>query len=191
MIFLSVFSSCKRKCSSYHDKQPAYHVTKYINKYVPGGYYIFLNQDSTKVDSMFLTAFDTIGQTSNELCTQYQNTSFILNSQYLSADKKVTISILNDGCCNTVFGGASATGDRSWALTAKANVDSFYASSGIVLPKIMFYELWNNPAYTLVEVTPYKSTGQGIIYFTPLAGIVKYVTNDGRDSFTLVKLFTP
>lgn len=195
LLFLGV-SSC-RHCSSIGNITIPYYMNEYFSVYYPGSYFIFLNQDSTKRDSIYVTNYDTSAIVDSRVrCLRWSQSVFTINSQYLSSDKMVNVKIsypLGSSSPFCSFSGMSVSEDRVWNFYAKANTDTFYINRNplTILNRIMFYKLWNNPQYTVVEVTPWYQNGQGTVYFAPQTGIVKYVTNDLKDSFTLVKFFTP
>lgn len=198
VISMLEIESCDNCTKSENVYMPLY-MNEYFSVYKPDSYFIFLNQDSTKRDSMYITNYDsTVFSPKSPNCLRQVNLSYKLHSQYLTANQQIAITI------QTIVGGLyydfianSTSNDRTWNMFSKQNVDTFYSPWGPVpligppIARISSYDLWNNPLYNLAEVTPYYHSGQGVVYFAPQKGIVKYVTNDLKDSFTLVKFFTP
>jgi len=190
-IVLLVFSSCSH-CPNGTTTidYPAY-MHKYFHVFMPGCYFLYLNQDSTKHDSIYITDYY-LGhfKADYKYCRETPQSQFTLHSEYLSSVKETDI-IYEAGVvdCQAEFGGSSSS-FPAFNITTKKCFDTLYNFS-IPLLNIDTLMLWKDTTQIIEDVWLYKYSEQGAIYFAPDIGIAQYITNNSSDTFTVTKVFFP
>jgi len=182
--FFSV-TGCK-ECKGpleYHPLLPQ--MEKYFGVYKPGNYWIYYNQDSTKVDSVYVSDYSEGKVKDNNDCVEFDLVSFKLHSEYLSTQAPIKDGILyvtyssDYKCCVSEV--SIISGEVGIFLEAQENVDTLIG--GVV---IQSFQLWDSPEQTYYEVINYHA----FVYFAPNVGIVQYISNiDNRDTFSLATNF--
>src|SRR5690606_7961908 len=89
--FISV-SACQKKvtCAGVqHVNEQVYLMEKFFSNYEQGTVWIYLNRDSTKYDSIYLSNFQTYNAGENKNCLTGDLTEFEMNSNYLASGQVV------------------------------------------------------------------------------------------------------
>ncbi len=179
---------CPRKVPSY-PLLPQ--MERYFGNYKLDNYWIYLNQDSTKRDSIFVSNYYYSKDKNSILCIELEYKSFMLESQYLSAEKKLDVEYYADkGCCVNEFDITSKAIDFALFIEGKKEVDSLAIPGGVTalsINRAYNFTLPYNPQLVLPEVTIVHRPNAGRVVFAPDIGIVQYITNYYQDTFTLVK----
>ena len=191
---LFLFVGCHDKIC-HQKKMPFYPLLpimeKYFGNYKPDNYWIYLNQDSTKRDSIFVSNFEYERMKEPvTLCLELESKIFNLESSYLSAEKKLDVAYTPKGsCCINSFNITSKAIDFAVYIEGREAVDSLMIPagvSGLSINRVYNYILKHNAQLPLSEVTIVHRP-KGEVVFAPNLGIVQYLTNYYQDTFTLVK----
>ncbi len=179
---------CPRKVPSY-PLLPQ--MERYFGNYKPDNYWIYLNQDSTKRDSVFVSNYYYTKSKNLLLCIELESKEFTLVSQYLSAQKNLDVRYLpHNGYSINNFEITSKAIDFAIFIEGKKEVDSLAIPGGVTglsINRAYNFTLPYNPQLVLPEVTIVHRPNAGRVVFAPDVGIVQYITNYYQDTFTLVK----
>lgn len=182
------FSSCYKRCKNVQHIERAYLMTKYFGNYIPGAWWVYLNRDSTKRDSIWVDNFKTTTVTDEDNCLSADEVSFDMHNQYLEPTQKlrVTIGFNGNDLITNVYESYDANGNGYTRLQVRNDSSSFY-SGNIVFSILNNYPLWyGNPDYILPEVVK-----AGTLVFAPDFGLVQYVPLTTTDTFSLIKFHLP
>lgn len=179
LIFFSWFLSGCGKCKdlTYCGYLPE--MDSYFGMYVPGNWWVYYNQDSTKKDSVYVTDFEErIDEDNKDLCVQFPTRSFTLNTKYLfDTSLGLTGFYSNSGnCCHNQF--IISTSGKAFGVSMEC-IDTLPKGNNEI-----FYDSFE------VDMTTY----QNVIFFDGLnakpffaqgIGIVKFINLS--DTFALIK----
>lgn len=188
-LILTVFSSCG-DCDDPEFIDYQEYIENYFEVYKQGSYFLYLNRDGTKSDSIYISEYGEGTRIDKVLCVETPYRVFTLNSDYLSLGKKI--------CCNYENGSFNATSscalayDRDWNIYGINNQDTLIIDiiNNPAPGKIDSFQAWPDTGQTIFDVWVYDS-GQGAIYFAPNIGIVQYITPNNTDTFTITKVYIP
>jgi len=185
------FSSCYRKCKEVRHIERAYIMERYFRNYIPGAWWVYLNRDSTKRDSIWVDNFKTktITDDIND-CLSADEVSFDFHSMYyyfLFKPKKFIIGYNGSDVSQSQLYYEDSTGKQYPGFYATQNKPNFYEIGGIDYPVIQNYQLWsNNSNYIFPEVSVI-----GRIVVAPDFGIIQYAPTNSSDTFSLIKFHLP
>jgi len=182
------FSSCYRKCKEVRHIERAYIMERYFRNYIPGAWWVYLNRDSTKRDSIWVDNFKTKTITDEDNCLSANEVSFDMHNQFLEPTQKlkVTIGFNGSDLITNSYETYDGDGKPYTFLNARNDSSSFYLGDSI-FPIINNYSLWyGNPDYILPEVVK-----AGTLVFAPDFGLVQYVPLNSSDTFSLIKFHLP
>ena len=175
---------------------------KIFDVYRPGCYFLYVNQDSTKYDSLYISDYESgVAQDHLETCLSADWRRFYLNSTYLSESRAVYVTyerfIGHDYAKFTARPAdaknyISDVGVYFYCIDDKKNLFKNDQAS-IPYEKIMYYPLWNNPPVILEDVVISRGSigGRGDIYFSAYLGIAQFITHDLKDTFKIYKNYVP
>lgn len=179
------FTSCHR-CQNLTRVEQAPIIKKYFGNYKPGAYWIYLNRDSTKRDSVWISDYTlSLHKDNLDQCLEMEESQFKVNAVYLLQGASCDGSIGPNGLGfeHTV---ANICGYRFMAMRGDS---SFRTAPGLSpSPIVRNYSLWSNTpgAVNIPEgIRLYE------FFLVPDTGIVQFVAYDGLDTFSLVKFYKP
>jgi len=191
IVLLSNYS-CNKRCKDYQHVELANITKEYFGNYKPGAYWIYLNRDSTKRDSVWLDNFNKyVHEPRIEPCISTDEITFDLHSKYVHSEVLNTNIGANTNAdpYRNLFIMTYLSQMGFVALSMTDNSDSFYNSFG-TFPVLYNYPLWNNePNQILPKVSKVND-----LVFAPNLGIVQYVSHFGNsinDTFSLIKIHIP
>lgn len=158
-----LYFGCGKECKTItHIEYPIY-IHKILDVYRPGCYFIYLNQDSTKYDSIYISDYRS-GVDSDRFkdCLSTNGREFIMHSSYLSTGGMVYCSYYGLESGNARFDGHSlnqnSPQDRDWIIICDNNGSNLRYTNGQELTQVPYYMLWNNPDYILESVSISKES---------------------------------
>ncbi|MEO6833555.1 MAG: hypothetical protein ABI378_13230 [Chitinophagaceae bacterium] len=159
----------------------------YFGNYKPGSWWVYLNRDSTKKDSVYIDNFEVKRVSNGDDCTAADETTFDLHSHYLNSGNILHTTFgYNGGDISTNI--VEMIGQNNILvgyISAKSNVDTFYSGHGtlIYVYKLKNYLLWpRDSTYTFPEVTKW-----GRYVIAPDFGIILFNPINSTDTFSLSK----
>jgi hypothetical protein len=175
--------SCK-KCKEMKHVDRAYLMTKYFDNYKPGAYWIYLNRDSTKKDSMWVDNYKTeyTGE-AQFYCVFGDNVGFDLHNSFLENTHKLHVNIWfsSEDLLTTTFEAFNSNDELYTCFRAKNEGTSFYFNGD--LPTFFSYNIWpSNTTYTFYEVVQDRN-----LLFAPGIGLIQYIPVNSTDTFSLTK----
>lgn len=182
------FTSCYRKCKNVQHIERARLMTKYFRNYVHGAWWVYLNRDSTKRDSIWVDNFKTTTITDKDNCLSADEVSFDMHHQYLEPTQKLVVTIGFNGSdlITNSYESYDSNGNPYTFLNVRNDSSSFYLGDS-VFPILYNYPLWlGNPDYILPEAVK-----AGTLVFAPDFGLVQYVPLNTSDTFSLIKFHLP
>jgi len=186
-LILCDVSGCK-KCKDIEFIQLHPTMERYFSTYKTGTYWIYFNQDSSKLDSVYITNFvSTTGGSVNVKCIEWEERTFELNSNFLTPSLKLTVEYRhNDDRILTLLNATSL--GRSWGIEAKTDADTLLPiAQGPSVWREQLFQLWDNPQLTIPEVTRYRVPNYDDFIFAPDFGIIQFNSADNIDTFRLVR----
>src|SRR5690606_30168763 len=102
---------------------------EYFGNYKPGAYWIYLNRDSTKRDSIWVDNFEAERELDNISCITSNETFFDMHCTYLDTTKKLRVYLGFNGSdlrVNTITM-ENGGGDTYRGLYTNNTVDTFYS----------------------------------------------------------------
>jgi len=186
-IMLSIFLvSCKPCPHGIEETYFPVYMDKYFSVYKPGSYFIYLNQDASKKDSIFISSFSNNVITDKVHCIEIKDRHFDLNTEYLSSENLINITYRaeENGNGDAYFIGLSS--DINWSVRGLKNIDSLIINNPPT-GKIEQYQLWGDTGQVIEDVWVFNN----VIFFAPDIGIAQFITNNNTDTFTITKVFIP
>lgn len=165
-------------------------MNEYFGNYKLGAYWIYLNRDSTKRDSVWVDNFKNEIEKDNISCITSNETFFDMHCTYLDTTMKLSVKLGFNGDdinVNTITM-ENKGGDVYGGLYSNSTVDTFYSigTPGQV-QQLYNYQLWeNNPNTTFPVVTRW-----GRFIIASNLCIVQYIPLNTEDTFSLIKHFIP
>lgn len=181
------FSSCYKKCKNVNHIERAYLMTKYFGNYVPGAWWVYLNRDSTKRDSIWVDNFKTTTITDEDNCLSADELTFDFHSSYYYLyfkPKKNIIGFNGNDLLQNQFYSVDSIGIEHPGFYAKNEKNNFYQIGGIDHPVMQNYQLWSNYVFPEVSII-------GRIVVAPDFGIIQYAPTNSSDTFSLIKFHLP
>ncbi len=181
VVIALVNPSCDKKCKevTYNGYLPE--MNKYFGMYVPDNWWKYKNQDSTKIDSIYISDFveNPLGILITS-CTEFPMQNFTLNSNYLfnSLPPITGYYHSSETCCLNFYG----LGNNQIGFQAQMNENtdshpvSIVPPSEELIPEIV---LNGNTFYNVL----YFEHGEAKVFFAPNVGLVRYITN--QDTFSI------
>jgi hypothetical protein len=202
LISMLLMTSCERcNPNEYYSIDYSALTKRYFSCYKPGSYFIYLNQDSSKRDSFYITSYrDTTFKNIIQCFNYPQKSYYIISTYFWQSRSEPFFSVSEDKVGRShnddIYGGLTDNYDptsRAFYLevlpgASEFTIDQSPESIGAKVQKIESYKLWNN---ILPEVTLYTDSRYGDIYFAPNIGIAEFITNDKRDTFKIIKYYIP
>lgn len=187
MVLLCFLSACKKECKTYTYVPTAPAALNYFGNYKPGNYWIYLNRDSTKRDSVWVDNYKVERTGDGQFsCTEGNVISFDLHSNYLDSTKIIPTQIRRNGqdMYTTITQLYLVSYYGYYSLNAKFNSDVFYL--GVNKPPFVNnYTLWNYSSATYDSVVGEDRN----ILIAPQVGIIQYVPVGTADTFSLIRFF--
>ncbi len=189
--FLMIVNYSCNKCKNPTYVPRAKLMEEYFGNYKPGAYWIYLNRDSTKRDSIWVDNFEVQKETDNtEECIYAYETFFDMHCTYLDATKKLRVYIGFNGSdikVNTIEM-KTTLGGIYGSIYAQDGIDSFFTIGGFgQVHKLINYRLWDNNSNTNIPI----ATRWGRFIIAPHLCIVQYIPVNSQDTFSLVEHYTP
>lgn len=178
---IGFLSGCDRcKDLSYCHYLPE--IDKYFGMYVPGNWWVYYNQDSTKIDSIYVINFEeTIQKDFLEECSEFPQREFELFSNYISTTAEPVKGLyLVNANCSTNYLSFKTLG---WFLGVSMNSDIDdhpISQDEVILDSIII----NGIVYQEVIYFPGSNAN---LYLGANKGIIAYINNS--DTFSLIKYF--
>lgn len=174
------------KCKEYTHIGFAKITTEYFGGFKPGAYWIYLNRDSTKKDSIWLDNYNNWTVKDRlETCIETDEISFDIHCEFLHY-KTSPVSISTN-----TFGDAETNQFTTDFIAFNMRDDSMSFYNGFGKYPILFnYHLWYNVPN---QIFP-KVISVNHIVFAPDIGIIQYVSSFGNtlgDTFSLTKYYIP
>lgn len=179
----ATFVSCN-KCKNPDFKEQAPLIDEYFGNYKPGAYWIFLNRDSTKRDSMWVDQYKISDISERQFsCVSGRETEFIVHSSYLALNEATEVLISMGG---RDFDVTYIYGDF---ISLEATKDSKeFSMPGYEIPVLDSFKLWQQDSINYYQVINYGSTRK----IAPHIGIIQYVSyKNSNDTFSLIKYSMP
>lgn len=186
---LSAIYSCNREdCKTPQHVERAKLMTEYFGNYKPGAYWIYLNRDSTKRDSIWISDIETYQVKNQYDCEEAEALSFIFHNQYLflSKESKVTLGFNGNDIRTNVFYHTDSNGKTYRGFSSKDGVNNFYGGNTI-FPIVDSYEVWENNQNSSFN----KVTLIGKLIIASEIGIIQYVSFTSNDTFSIIKYEIP
>ena len=154
----------------------------YFDMYKEGAYWIYYNQDSSKVDSVYIINFENrYHKNTKEPCIEWNDITFNLENEYLNHGN-VKVSIGNLGNCE--IGSAHFLFSEGGGIVYKFRKgDTALTCPNVECNVMQPFQLRGDPKYTFYEVTVYDS----MYWFAPEFGLIQYVSYNKLDTFYLNK----
>ena len=179
---LFITTACEKECKTYTQYETAPVILEYFGNYKPGNYWIYENQDGTKIDSMWVSDYVEKNGGDELKCFQYPVREFVLNSIYLSNKNTINIKMsnLSERNFETSFIGTDTNGvDKRLIYATGIGNDSIelhtikkdYVIKSLIIKKAAIFN--NSPFYI----------------FGSKIGIVTYPSQNKLDTFYLTKYF--
>ncbi len=182
---LFLYGSCK-KCKDMQHVERSYLMTKYFGNYKPGAYWIYLNRDSTKTDSIWVDNFQTnIVEGAQYSCLSGEEVRFDLHSIFLENTHTLQVRIGFEGqdFSRSVFEVRKTAGSYYTYFYTETKDTSFYYKS-VELLKFSSFNIWpHDSASTFFEV--FQSNN---LLFAPGVGLIQYFPTNSIDTFSLTKI---
>jgi len=178
--FIYVFSGCY-KCKNIDYCPPPDSAVTYFGAYAEGAYWIYYNQDSTKIDSVYITDYEMKREGESTVkCISWDAKTFLLNSDFI-IDNSIEVKISNGGYCernHAIFTFTLPINYRICIATENENVLQDGCGTTHEIKLLEKYQLKNN---TIIyeNVIQYDDR----YWFAEEIGLIKYITHDNFDTF--------
>jgi len=185
-VLLSSYSCKKCKNPTYVPRAKI--VTECFGNYKPDAYWIYLNKDSTKRDSMWVDNFRTIPARSKQFDCTYSDDKilFDLHYSYLDNKEKLAFNLRYNGhdlYTNIIEADNNYSVESFFSILARDDSASFYRNrEEKAYPVLYGYQIninGSNHVLDKVFIVPNKAI------LAPYYGMLQYYTNN--DTFTLIK----
>jgi len=177
------------------------YIHKIFNVYRPGSYFLYVNQDSTKYDSIYISNYNSYIEYEKEVsCRNSETREFFIISSFFSEGRPLKASYFIDlNNSYSIFALKSITNngnsDVNIAVYGKDNQNYLFKPIPTEVPyeKYDNYILWKNPNIILDDVSIVRKAlgNKGDVYFSAYLGIAKFITYDFKDTFKLYKNYVP
>lgn len=189
LFFISTCSSCYEcKKIKYCPLPPM--GEKYFHAYKENSYWIYYNTDTTKVDSVYLFEYQFRRMTDNtEECYEWDDATFILESNYLS-DEKIEGIYGNNGHCEKSNFFLNNLPNKNDPISLDSESNSNFFSSGDLssqIEQIDTFRLRMDFNFIYLEVINYNDR----YWFAPEVGLIQYISYDDQDTFYIHKYQKP
>lgn len=181
VVLLCFLGACKKECKTYTYVPMAKLMQEYFGNYKPGNYWIYLNQDSTKRDSMWVSSYTTARGGDKMFCIEWEEIYFNLHTQYLHTSEPLSVILKNDGLGMeaNLFQINDAQSQSYTSLMAHSDSATFFMGY-TPIPFTANFQL--SPTAVYPQVVQW-----GTITYAPAIGIIQYVPVGTADTFSLVK----
>ena len=178
------FSAC-HQCQNFTRVEQAPIIKKYFGNYKPGAYWIYLNRDSTKRDSVWISDYTSSPHRDRlEQCMEMEENIFKVNAVHLSRGVSSRGSIGPNGS-SFDYTIASICG---YGFMARQKDNSFRIGSSYSPGAIIKnYPLWPGNSNEIIA----EGIQVNDVFLAPDIGIVQFVAYYGPDTFSLVKFHKP
>lgn len=181
-------NSCK-KCKNPEHVPRAKLMEEYFGNYKPGAYWIYLNRDSTKRDSVWVDNYKTRQIRDMQFnCRYAEEISFDIHNQYMwtSDTQRVALGFNGNDLNTNVFIILDSLDRGSPGFYASDGTANFYHGS-VHFPVVYNYSLWSTtPSFVIPQVSVINR-----LVITPDLGIIQYLGFNLTDTFSLVKYHLP
>ncbi len=176
---IGFLSGCDRcKDLSYCHYLPE--MDKYFGMYVPGNWWVYYNQDSTKIDSIYVNNFEeTIQKDFLEECIEFPRREFELFSDYISTTAG-PLKVFYTIPLNCSINNFSSPGLGLYVTMNSDTDDHPNGEDEVFLDSIII----NGIVYQEVIYFPGSNAN---LYLGANKGIIAYINNS--DTFSLIKYF--
>lgn len=163
-------------------------MVKYFDMYNPSAYWIYLNRDSSKKDSIWLDHYQ-IKHTGDAQvsCLEGENIQYDLHNTFIEGTNNLHIYIRFNG--QDFRTSTFEAFDSNWTLytrfRAKENDSLFYFNNTEIHP-LSSYNIWPQDTTTIF----FDVFQIGNLFFAPEIGLIQYVPTNSSDTFSLIK-FVP
>ncbi len=181
LIALTV-ASCN-KCKNPEHVPRAKLMDEYFGSYKPGAYWIYLNKDSTKRDSLWVDDYNVRTLTDEHPnCLSMEFETYTLNSSYLEPSTKLNIELgsYSPDLKSTTFYTAYDANGNGYTTFYSSNDSAKFYYNDIAFDTLHNYKLWENQSLPVV-------TKIGTLIFAPNLGLVQYMPLHLQDTFSLIK----
>ena len=184
ILFISslFFSSCREKCKDGDELTTGYssQMESYFGMYKPGNWWVYKNQDSTKIDSVFITDYSERIERDKKACIAWPIREFKLHSQFLVVGMPILNGIYWGHRANTIaFGEISANFD--------IDNDTYPQIGNSTIPEVFYDSIFVNLIkYNNVVLyqMPISGGADTIKYFLARnVGMIKF--SNSSDTFSL------
>ena len=179
------FNACRKECKTYTYVPTSPAALNYFGNYKPGSYWIYLNRDSTKRDSIWVGNFKVDRTGDGQFsCTEGSVISFDLHSEYLDSFKIIPTKIDRNGqdMYTTLVSIYLTSSFGYYGLDARFDSEVFYLGPNKP-PFVNNYSIWRNSSTTYDSVV---GEGRNIL-LAPRIGIIQYRPLFSEDTFSLLK----
>ena len=180
------FNACRKECKTYTYVPMTRLMQEYfVDNYKPGNYWIYLNRDSTKRDSMWVDGYKTARGGDKMFCIEWDETYFTIHTQYLHASEPLYIALKNDGLGMeaNLFQIKDVKSQAYTNLMAHADSATFFMG---YTPISFTADFQLNPTAVYPQVVQW-----GTIVYAPNIGIIQYTPVGTEDTFSLIKFHKP
>lgn len=176
------------KCKDIQHVERTKLMEAYFGNYKPGAYWIYLNRDSTKRDSIWIDDYKTQKKIDKlDQCLEADEYFFYLHNKYLGLSEVWGIGIRKNDFYTNIFEASPST-NYNLIIRFLANDDlhDFYYGSN-TYPETVNYFLWQNNTTTILP----RAVKIDNLVFSPNIGLVQYMPDNSTDTFSLIKYYVP
>lgn len=180
VVLFCFLGACKKECKTFTYVPMAPLMQEYFGNYKPGNYWVYLNRDSTKRDSMWVDSFE-IRRSINPpvTCNEADVHVFYLNNNYLNPRRLLCALGTNPEDRVSFFELSDEENKPYTALSAQGTSDSFY-----MIPFIQNFQLQVGSTTIFPKVAKW-----GTIVYAPNIGIIQYTPVGTKDTFSLERFY--
>ena len=182
-------NGCSNCNNTYDDLDFSPYMHQYFGVFEEGNYFIYLNQDGTKRDSIYISDFSEEVSTNRSDCTHDSVRKGLINSEYLSNGNirfyygtsidyaEIQLIDWNESGSLSIF---FDTYLDTTVLQAHGNVEPEYFDSLLI---------WESPSQIDYEVWRFPDSVKGDLYFAKDKGLVQFTVPSTQDTFKLTNYF--
>jgi len=182
---------CNDCRNSYENLDFPPYMHQYFGVFEKANYFIYINQDSTKTDSIYISDYLERMIANNFNCTRDPMRRGFINSQYLSNGDRVQFSYYVGlyGMAEIQLIDWSESGSLSIfspdnldtnVLAARKNVEPEYFETLLI---------WETPPQIEYDVWRFPDSSEGDLYFAKNKGLVQFTVPISQDTFKLTDYY--
>lgn len=192
-ILITSYSCNKERCNNPTFVPRAKLMGEYFGNYKLGAYWIYLNRDSTKRDSVWVDNIEIAKGMNQYDCEYATGYGFDIHTEYIFIYEKMKKLTLGYNAGDLYTNVLYMNEDR-WLCCAREDSNSFYlpevnlnTGKRVIFPFVANYQLWQNSFSSILDTVSIIDR----IVVAPSIGIVQFFPTNSNDTFSLIKYYIP